>query len=125
MASKLSKQLRQNNFLMGEKIMNIGMDYLPYEKARIKKEKRREFIDRIFVLCGLCIVNIATFPSLYSVIWGSGYPPPASFTGLLFVGLSFYLCYSLRKRLYLYALGEFIGICANGYLCLYALSIGV
>ena len=101
----------------------IGVDYLPYEKAKLKREKRREMIDRFFVMCGLCIVNVATFPSLYDVVMNGGTPPPATFTGLLFCGLSFYLIYSLRKRLYFYALGEFIGICSNGYLFLSALSL--
>jgi len=108
---------------MGEMIMNIGMDYLPLERARKLKEKKKEFVDRVLVLCGLIIVNVATFPSLYEVIANNGTPPPASFTGLLWFGLSFYLCYSLRKRLYFYAFGEFIGIMCNGYLCLYALSL--
>tara|TARA_B100000900_G_scaffold393505_1_gene390075 strand:+ start:746 stop:1072 length:327 start_codon:yes stop_codon:yes gene_type:complete len=108
---------------MGETIMNIGMDYLPLERARKLREKKKENLDRLLVLCGLVIVNVATFPSLYEVIANNGTPPPASFTGLLWCGLTFYLFYSLRKRLYFYALGEFIGICCNGYLCLYALSL--
>lgn len=100
----------------------MNIDYLPLERARKMRERKKELIDRFFVLCGLLTVNVATFPSLYEVIANNGTPPPATFTGLLFVGLSFYLIYSLRKRLYLYALGEFIGICCNGYLCIYALS---
>ena len=108
---------------MGEILMNIGMDYLPLERARKLRDKKKEFIDRLFVSCGLLTVNIATFPSLYEVIANNGTPPPATFTGLLFVGLSFYLIYSLRKRLYFYAVGEFIGIICNGYLCLTALSL--
>ena len=86
-------------------------------------ENKKETINRVLVLCGLITVNIATFPSIYNVIVNNGTPPPASFTGILWLGLSFYLAYSLRKKLYFYALGEFIGICCNGYLCLYALEI--
>jgi len=103
--------------------MNIGMDYLPLERQRKQREKKRENINRCLVLCGLVIVNVATFPSLYEVIANNGTPPPATFTGLIGLGLCFYLAYSLRLRLYFYALGEFIGILCNGFLCLTALSL--
>jgi len=43
---------------MGEMIMNIGMDYLPLERARKLKEKKKEFVDRVLVLCGLIIVML-------------------------------------------------------------------
>ena len=99
------------------------IDYLPLERARRISERKKELVDRFFVLCGLLIVNVATFPSLYEVIANNGTPPPASFCGLLCVGLSVYLIYSLRKKLYFYALGELIGICCNGYLCFVALSL--
>ena len=120
MTCKLPKQLGQNFY--GRKKMHIGKDYLPIERMAKRKKKKRELINRILVLFGLVIVNIATFPSLYEVIANNGTPPPASFTGLIMCGLCFYLAYSLRLRLYFYALGEFIGICCNGYLCLSALS---
>ena len=108
MTCKLPKQLGQNFY--GRKKMHIGKDYLPIERMAKRKKKKRELINRILVLCGLVVVNVATFPSLYEVIANNGTPPPASFTGLIMCGLCFYLAYSLRLRLYFYALGEFIGI---------------
>jgi len=122
MVAKQSKQFR-TEFFMGENIMIIGKDYLPIERQRKERERKRELVNRFLVLCGLVVVNVATFPSLYEVIANNGTPPPASFTGLIMCGLCFYLAYSLRLRLYFYALGEFIGICCNGFLCLTALNL--
>ena len=122
MVAKQSKQLRLNFYFMGEN-MNIGIDYLPLERARKQRERKRELTNRLLVLFGLCIVNIATLPSIYEVLANNGTPPPASFTGLIMCGLCFYLAYSLRLRLYFYALGELIGICCNAFLCATALGL--
>jgi hypothetical protein len=105
--------------------MLIGKDYLPFERMEKKKKARQELTNRILILCGMVAVNVATFPSLYRVLvlGDSSNIAPASMSGLLMCGLCFYLAYSLRKRLWLYSLGEFIGICSNGYLCIVALTL--
>ena len=114
---------------MGEKIMkiktisHIGRDYKPrldYVKAI---EKRNSRIDNALVIVGLFFVTVATFPSLYHVVWEGGTPPPATLTGGVCVGLIFYLIRALRnlRTMWGYAIGESIGIISNGTLLILAI----
>jgi len=115
----------KTEIFMGEKIMNIGSDYLPYERKQKAKKMRRDLHNRLLILGGMVLVNIATFPSLYRVLFlgDATNIAPASMSGLLMCGLIFYLAYSLRMRLWLYSLGELIGIICNCYLLVVALSL--
>ena len=110
---------------MGDLNMKIAMDYLPYERKQRASKLRRELHNRLLILGGMVLVNIATFPSLYRVLFlgDSTNIAPASMSGLLMLGLMFYLAYSLRMRLWLYSLGELIGIICNAYLLTVALSV--
>ena len=71
------------------------------------------------------VLNIATFPSLFNVLVNGGTPPPASLTGLVMCGLFFYMARAIRnyRTEWVYAVGEFIGICSNGFLFVYALTV--
>jgi hypothetical protein len=106
-------------------IMNIGSDYLPYERKQKARKMRRDLHNRLLILGGMVLVNIATFPSLYRVLFlgDATNIAPASMSGLLMCGLIFYLAYSLRMRLWLYSLGELIGIICNCYLLIVALNL--
>ena len=103
----------------------VGRDYLPHleEIKRIEKQKTRT--DNALVFCGLILVNIATFPSLFNVLVYGSTPPPASLTGLVMCGLFFYMARAIRnyRTEWVYAVGEFIGICSNGFLFVYALTV--
>jgi len=90
-----------------------------------KLEQRKIKIDNILVLIGLTLVNVATFPSLYNVVWLGLTPPPATLVGFVMLGLCFYFARAIRnfKSEWVYALGEFIGIVSNGTLLVYALSV--
>ena len=107
---KQSKQLR------------LKFDYGRKQKAM---ERRRDLHNRLLILGGMVLVNIATFPSLYRVLFlgDATNIAPASMSGLLMCGLIFYLAYSLRMRLWLYSLGELIGIICNCYLLIVALNL--
>jgi hypothetical protein len=83
--------------------MIIGADYLPYERKQKAMERRRDLHNRLLILGGMVLVN--------------------SMSGLLMCGLIFYLAYSLRMRLWLYSLGELIGIVCNCYLLIVALNL--
>ena len=105
-----------------------GITKLDYSKRvrQIRKiEKRKIKIDNILVLIGLTLVNVATFPSLYNVVWLGLTPPPATLVGFVMLGLIFYFARAIRnfKSEWVYALGEFIGIVSNGTLLVYALSV--
>ena len=104
---------------------NMVMDYLPYEKKQRAKKMRRDLHNRLLILGGMVLVNIATFPSLYRVLFlgDATNIAPASMSGLLMCGLIFYLAYSLRMKLWLYSLGELIGIICNCYLLIVALNL--
>ena len=93
------------------------------EIKRIEKQKTRT--DNALVFCGLILVNIATFPSLFNVLVYGSTPPPASLTGLVMCGLFFYMARAIRnyRTEWVYAVGEFIGICSNGFLFVYALTV--
>ena len=104
-------------------ISHIGRDYKPrldYVKAI---EKRNSRIDNALVIVGLFFVTVATFPSLYHVVWEGGTPPPATLTGGVCVGLIFYLIRALRnlRTMWGYAIGESIGIISNGTLLILAI----
>ena len=112
---------------MGEKIMEIvktiGRDYKPRLDKVKAIEKRKSRIDNALVIVGLFFVTIATFPSLYHVVWDGGTPPPATLTGGVCVGLIFYLIRALRnlRTMWGYAIGESIGIISNGTLLILAI----
>jgi hypothetical protein len=108
-----------------KKMKNMVMDYLPYEKKQKARKMRRDLHNRLLILGGMVLVNIATFPSLYRVLFlgDATNIAPASMSGLLMCGLIFYLAYSLRMRLWLYSLGELIGIVCNCYLLIVALNL--
>jgi|TARA_B110000240_G_C13393379_1_gene407765 hypothetical protein len=108
-----------------KKMKNMVMDYLPYEKKQKARKMRRDLHNRLLILGGMVLVNIATFPSLYRVLFlgDATNIAPASMSGLLMCGLIFYLAYSLRMKLWLYSLGELIGIICNCYLLIVALNL--
>jgi hypothetical protein len=95
-------------------IMIIGADYLPYERKQKAMERRRDLHNRLLILGGMVLVNILGDATNIA---------PASMSGLLMCGLIFYLAYSLRMRLWLYSLGELIGIVCNCYLLIVALNL--
>ena len=103
----------------------VGRDYLPHLEEIKRIEKRKTKVDNTLVFCGLILVNIATFPSLFNVLVNGGTPPPASLTGLVMCGLFFYMARAIRnyRTEWVYAVGEFIGICSNGFLFVYALTV--
>tara|TARA_R110001583_G_scaffold124223_1_gene275672 strand:+ start:280 stop:573 length:294 start_codon:yes stop_codon:yes gene_type:complete len=92
-------------------------------KERQRKAIITELTNRGLILGGMILVNIATFPSLYKVLFleDASNIAPASMSGLLMLGLICYLAYSIRLKLWLYSLGELIGILSNGYLLSVAL----
>ena len=97
----------------------------PTWKKSKELRKRKTKVDNTLVFCGLILVNIATFPSLFNVLVNGGTPPPASLTGLVMCGLFFYMTRAIRnyRTEWVYAVGEFIGICSNGFLFVYALTV--
>ena len=121
-----------NLFFMGENMKHkkrtfgiVGRDYLPHLEEIKRIEKRKIKVDNTLVFCGLILVNIATFPSLFNVLVNGGTPHPASLTGLVMCGLFFYMARAIRnyRTEWVYAVGEFIGICSNGFLFVYALTV--
>jgi|TARA_B110000444_G_scaffold249811_1_gene275400 hypothetical protein len=101
----------------------VGSDVKRTMTIRGIEQAKRMRVNNILVWCGLFLVNFATFPSLYNVIVLGGVVPPATLTGGVMLGLFFYLAYSVRMKLWAYAVGETIGIMSNGTLLILALSI--
>ena len=104
-----------------------GNDVYPYIKQRqmeqiVQAKKIRT--NNLLGLVGMLFIQGATLPSLFSVVFANGTPPPLTLLVGVFVGLCLYQARALRNLKYewVYAIGNTVGLLSNGtliYLSIY------
>ena len=120
----MKQTLKQRKTLTG---YVAGQDVYPYMKQRhlVKIENvKRARTNNILGLVGMFFIQGATLPSLFSVVFANGTPPPLTLLVGVFVGLMFYQARAIRnfKTEWVYAIGNTIGLLSNGtliYLSIY------
>ena len=104
-----------------------GTDVYPYIKQRqlaTIEQAQRTRTSNLLGLVGMFFIQGATLPSLFSVVFANGTPPPLTLLVGVFVGLMFYQARAIRnfKTEWVYAIGNTIGLLSNGtliYLSIY------
>lgn len=104
-----------------------GQDVYPYIKQRqlaTIEQAQRTRTSNLLGLVGMFFIQGATLPSLFSVVFANGTPPPLTLLVGVFVGLMFYQARAIRNisTEWVYAIGNTIGLLSNGtliYLSIY------
>ena len=113
----MKQTIKQRKYLGGA----VGSDIYP----RIKQQHRvsienvkRARTNNLLGLVGMFFIQGATLPSLFSVVFANGTPPPLTLLVGVFVGLMFYQARAIRNisTEWVYALGNTIGLLSNGTL---------
>ena len=120
----MKQTLKQRKALTG---YVAGQDVYPYMKQRqlaTIEQAQRTRTSNLLGLVGMFFIQGATLPSLFSVVFANGTPPPLTLLVGVFVGLMFYQARAIRnfKTEWVYAIGNTIGLLSNGtliYLSIY------
>jgi len=96
----------------------VGGDYLPHIKTRHERaiiHAKTLRTNNLLGVIGMVFIQGATLPSLYSVLFLGGTPPPLTLLIGVFVGLCFYQARAIRNLKYewVYAIGNTIGLTSN------------
>lgn len=105
----------------------VGGDYLPHIKTRHERaiiQAKTLRTNNLLGVIGMVFIQGATLPSLYSVLFLGGTPPPLTLLIGVFVGLCFYQARAIRNLKYewVYAIGNTIGLTSNFILIWLTLS---
>lgn len=105
----------------------VGEDYLPHIKTRHERiiiQAQRQRTNNLLGIVGMVFIQGATLPSLFSVLFLGGTPPPLTLLIGVFVGLCFYQARAIRNLKYewVYAIGNTIGLTSNFILIWLTLS---
>ena len=119
----MKQTIKQRRYLGGA----VGSDIYPNIKQRhlVQIENMKTIrTNNMLGLVGMFFIHGATLPSLFSVVFANGTPPPLTLLVGVFVGLMFYQARAIRNfnTEWVYAIGNTIGLLSNGtliYLSIY------
>ena len=119
----MKQTIKQRKYLGGA----VGSDIYPNIKQRhlVQIESMKKIrTNNMLGLVGMFFIQGATLPSLFSVVFANGTPPPLTLLVGVFVGLMFYQARAIRNfhTEWVYAIGNTIGLLSNGtliYLSIY------
>jgi len=119
----MKQTIKQRRYLGGA----VGSDIYPNIKQRhlVQIENMKTIrTNNMLGLVGMFFIQGATLPSLFSVVFANGTPPPLTLLVGVFVGLMFYQARAIRNfnTEWVYAIGNTIGLLSNGtliYLSIY------
>ena len=113
----MKQTIKQRRYLGGA----VGSDIYPNIKQRhlVQIESMKKIrTNNMLGLVGMFFIQRATLPSLFSVVFANGTPPPLTLLVGVFVGLMFYQARAIRNfnTEWVYAIGNTIGLLSNGTL---------